>query len=239
MSTLRSQLHFHRKDMKRSVELSAAKRLRAQLNRMIQRIRAKRFRSGDYWEKRYAKGGTSGVGSYGDLARYKAEIVNTFVKENDIQRVIEFGCGDGHQLSHLGIPEYVGLDVSKTIIEHCRKMFHGDPTKRFFLYDNTFLPKNDMIGPADLTLSMDVLYHLVEDDVFFAYLDNLFGYSDRYVLIYSTNFDKGYEFSHQLDRKFTSTIQERTDDFKLVETINNPHKGSDTMSDWFVYRKLR
>lgn len=30
----------------------------------------------DYWENRYAKGGTSGAGSYGRQAEWKAEIVN-------------------------------------------------------------------------------------------------------------------------------------------------------------------
>jgi hypothetical protein len=207
------------------------------INKLVKRIRKIRFRSKDYWEKRYAKGETSGAGSYGDLARYKAEIVNAFVEENNIHRVIEFGCGDGHQMSHFRIPEYVGLDVSRTIIERCRETFRGDPTKRFFLYDNTPLISNPMIRQAELTLSVDVLYHLVEDDVFLAYIDNLFGQSDKYVLIYSTNFDKSHESPHQRDRKFTPTIQERMDDFELLEMIVNPHKGSDTMSDWFIYKK--
>jgi hypothetical protein len=225
--------------MKRLVKLSAAEGIRGQLNRIIQKIRDKRFKSGDYWEKRYAKGGTSGAGSYGDLARYKAEVVNAFVEENNIQRVIEFGCGDGHQLSHFRIPEYCGLDVSRTIIKRCTERFRGDPTKRFFWYDNTSPFTDPMIGRADLTLSVDVLFHLVEDDVFLAYIETLFGHSDKYVLIYSTNFYRSYKSPHQLDRKVTKTIQERVDDFELLETIINPHKGSDTMSDWFIYKKRK
>jgi hypothetical protein len=70
------------------VKLSAVEGLRSQVNRVIHRIRARRFRSKDYWEKRYAKGETSGAGSYGDLARYKAEIVNAFVEENNIHRTL-------------------------------------------------------------------------------------------------------------------------------------------------------
>lgn len=195
------------------------------------------FRSSHYWERRYAKGGNSGIGSHGYLAVYKAGVINSFVRENNIQSVIEFGCGDGHQLSHFKIPGYVGLDVSRTIIKRCKERFRGDPTKRFFLYENTSPFTDPMIGRADLTLSVDILFHLVEDDIFLAYIDNLFGHSDKYVLIYSTNFDKSHESPHQLDRKFTPTIQERMDDFELLETIINPHKGSDTMSDWFIYKK--
>lgn len=32
--------------------------------------------SKEYWEQRYAGGGTSGAGSYGKLAEFKAEIIN-------------------------------------------------------------------------------------------------------------------------------------------------------------------
>ncbi len=53
--------------------------------------------SQDYWVKRYAKGGNSGPGSYSELAKFKASVLNAFVREHGIQSVIEFGCGDGNQ----------------------------------------------------------------------------------------------------------------------------------------------
>ena len=56
--------------------------------------------SGEFWESRYQRGETSGGGSYGRLAQFKAQTLNRFVEENEIASVIEFGCGDGHQLSH-------------------------------------------------------------------------------------------------------------------------------------------
>ena len=40
--------------------------------------------SREYWEKRYASGGNSGAGSYNYLAEFKAEILNNFVTENNI-----------------------------------------------------------------------------------------------------------------------------------------------------------
>ena len=48
-----------------------------------------------YWEQRYAGGGTSGAGSYGAAGRLKAEFLNAFVREHEVQSVIELGCGDG------------------------------------------------------------------------------------------------------------------------------------------------
>src|SRR5690348_11631317 len=51
-----------------------------------------------YWEQRYLAGGTSGAGSFGRLAQFKAETINAFASRANIQTVIEFGCGDGRQL---------------------------------------------------------------------------------------------------------------------------------------------
>jgi len=39
------------------------------------------FRSSDYWEKRYLNGGNSGNGSYGRLAHFKAQCINSFISQ--------------------------------------------------------------------------------------------------------------------------------------------------------------
>ena len=72
------------------------------------------FSSVAYWEGRYRAGGNSGAGSYGRLATFKAGFVNGFVELNAIRSAIEFGCGDGNQLSLLSVPRYTGVDVSPT-----------------------------------------------------------------------------------------------------------------------------
>ncbi|MDR2439202.1 MAG: class I SAM-dependent methyltransferase [Planctomycetaceae bacterium] len=76
-----------------------------------------------YWDNRYCQGGNSGAGSYGRLAEFKAEILNKFVTENNINSVIEFGCGDGNQLMLANYPYYIGVDVSPKAIEICRELF--------------------------------------------------------------------------------------------------------------------
>ena len=55
--------------------------------------------SSDYWERRYSKGGNSGIGSYGRLAEFKAEVLNRFVKENNINTEMHVFPVGGHGLA--------------------------------------------------------------------------------------------------------------------------------------------
>src|SRR3954454_7008343 len=117
------------------------------------------FRSGEYWESRYRNGGTSGAGSVGRLARYKAGFINRFIADNRIGGVIDLGCGDASQLGLLELPaDYIGVDVSPSALERCAAPFPG---RRSSTPDE--LPS---VASAELTLSLDVLYHLTEDSVF-------------------------------------------------------------------------
>src|SRR5437660_1578196 len=72
--------------------------------------------SKDYWEGRYVEGGDSGHGSYGFLAAEKARFLNAFIEKHHVASVIEFGCGDGNQLSLARYPRYLGLDVSEAAV---------------------------------------------------------------------------------------------------------------------------
>jgi len=49
--------------------------------------------STDYWIKRYANGGNSGVGSNSRLQDYKADYINDFIKKNSITTVLDMGDG--------------------------------------------------------------------------------------------------------------------------------------------------
>jgi hypothetical protein len=61
-----------------------------------------------YWEDIYAKGGTSGPGSYNRLADFTADVINSFVKKHGITKVIGFGSGNGNQLKLARYENYVG-----------------------------------------------------------------------------------------------------------------------------------
>jgi SAM-dependent methyltransferase len=173
--------------------------------------------SGPFWEAVYREGGTSGPGSYGRLAEFKAEILNEFVRTRNIRTVIEFGCGDGAQLALARYPEYVGVDVATASIERCSSLFAHDATKRFYLSDK--LPEH--VGMFDLALSLDVIYHLVEDRVFDAYMRRLFDVSQRYVIIYASNYDAVTQASHVRHRKFTAWIEKNAPDWRTDGVVPN------------------
>ena len=156
-------------------------RIRALLGRLAPLLGFRGSR--DYWETRYRIGGHSGEGSRGKVADYKADVLNAFFARHDVRSVIEFGCGDGYQLKMLSIPQYVGVDVSKTILEHCRTLFAGDATKRFVSVDEYAGER------ADVSMSIDVIFHLVEDAVYDEYLSRLFAAGERFVIVYSTSGD--------------------------------------------------
>jgi SAM-dependent methyltransferase len=205
------------------------------LRKVLERIF---FRSATYWEKRYRKGGTSGDGSYDELARFKGDFINTFVREHQIRRLFDFGCGDGNQAGYLEVEEFMGVDVSPTAVALCRKKFEGRAGRKFLLYDAaTFRGEVAAFGP-ELAISMDVVYHLVEDEVFVRYMRELFESAGRYVIIYSSNFDKRYESPHQVDRKFTDYVGANIPEYGLEQTVTNPFRGRSN-SDFFVYARKR
>ena len=197
----------------------------------------KSFDSGKYWEERYASGGNSGDGSYGRLSLFKAEFINDFLQRNNVQTAIEFGCGDGHQLSLIKYPKYLGFDVSATTVQNCAKKFGNDDTKSFILYTPNAFHNNFV--QCDLSLSLDVLYHIVERSAFEKYLIDLFGVSSKFVIIYSTNFDKS-DTEHVLHRKFTDFVQSNLVDFELMEVVKNPYPGTgdqESNADFYIYKR--
>jgi SAM-dependent methyltransferase len=195
--------------------------------------------SAAYLEMRYRDGGNSGVGSYGLFGGFKADVLNEFVAIHNVQRIIDFGCGDGNQLMLARYPAYLGLDVSSTAVSQCQELFKSDKHKSFKLMSQ--YNEED----ADLALSLDVIYHLAEDDVFEQYMQTLFSASNRYVIIYSSDSDdnRGYEGTHIRHRQFTKWIQENLPKWKLVEHLPNryPYRGDylkGSFAEFFIYEKV-
>lgn len=134
-----------------------------------------------YWQDRYESGGDSGAGSYGNNAIWKSTTINRELKRHGIYSVIEFGCGDGYQLSFMRYPQYLGLDVAPAAVERCRKLFKADKTKGFEVYDpaKDRLPKN----AADMAISLDMLMHVTDDADYERTLEEHFNVADKLVVI--------------------------------------------------------
>jgi hypothetical protein len=170
--------------------------------------------SENYWEKRYLSGGISGSGSMGLLAAFKAKIINSVAEELLATGAIEFGCGDGYQLGMFKFERYLGLDPSISAIQLCKKMYDKDPTKRFKILSKYDTEKDDV------SLSLDVIFHLVEDDIFYKHLQQLFVAARKAVIIYSSNFNAARMY-HERHRCFSEVIDQLFPKWELRNCIIN------------------
>jgi SAM-dependent methyltransferase len=136
-----------------------------------------------YWQERYEHGKRgSGAGSRGEAAQAKAAYVNRLVRRGHLRRVIDWGCGDGVVAAMIRAPEYVGLDVSAAALDSCRHTAAGRG-RSWVLFDGWTKPP---IARGDLALSLDVLFHLTDDDLYRRHLELVFG-SARFVCISAAN----------------------------------------------------
>ena len=196
--------------------------------------------SSNYWNERYQQGGTSGPGSAGHLAEFKAEVLNDFVAKNNIQSVIEFGCGDGVQLGLAKYARYVGVDVAEGSVANCRRRFADDLTKTFYLANQ--LPAD--LGRFDLVLSLDVIFHLVENTVFDAYMRSIFAHAGRFVIIFSSDKDQPGDAPHVRHRAFTQWIKANQPTWKQTGCIPNkypfdPARPDETsFADFYIFERV-
>lgn len=201
-----------------------------------------KVKSSEYWNNRYRQGGNSGQGSYGKLADFKKKVLDDFCKKNDIHSIIEFGSGDGNQISLLEYENvYIGLDISPAAIELCRQRFKNDKGKSFFVFSGKkgFCKQNGLT--AELSLSLDVLYHLVEDKIFSNYMHELFSSAEKFVIIYSSNDENQKDSSwHVKHRNFSKFVESEFPQFTLLEHIPNEFpignpSGEESSADFFIY----
>ena len=172
--------------------------------------------SRSYWTNRYASGGDSGAGSGGYLQARKSQYINRLIADFNVASLLELGCGDGRQLSTLKVPRYFGVDVSPALVTSLQIEYELDSSKEFYLLQ-------DLVGEplpdrfAEATLSSDVIYHLVEDEVFEAHMRELFRLSSQVVIVFSSNFSTSGS-AHVRHRKFTDWIERNRPEFRMVKT---------------------
>ncbi len=169
------------------------------------------------WDRRYLSGGDSGAGSGGRLAAFKAQQLNRLVSEYGVRSVLELGCGDGRQLALATYPSYVGLDVSSAAIARCRALFADDADKRFLLAGKGEPPD------ADLAISLDVVFHLVEDDAFEAHMRCLFARALHLVAIYASDRDEATASPHVRHRAISVWVERHAPNWERIAYVPNPY----------------
>jgi Methyltransferase domain len=162
-------------------------------------------------------------------------VIHDVIALNSVAHMADFGCGDGNLLSLLRLPAYTGLHVSETVLACCRQHFP----------QHTFLPftQAEAMRPADLCLSVDVIFHLIERDVFAAYMDALFAPATRLVLIDASNLDRVWAAAHVRHRRFTDHVAGHFPDWRLCAHLPNPYpfdparQDETSFADFFVYAR--
>ncbi|HSK54871.1 MAG TPA: class I SAM-dependent methyltransferase [Jiangellales bacterium] len=175
-----------------------------------------------YWERRYSRGGTSGPGSYGRQAGWKGQVVNHLVDELGITSAVELGCGDGNQLRYCDWPRYLGLDVSGAAVRRCMEAFGADDSKSFARYDPAAWWDAAGWFTADAAVSLEVIFHLVEDDVLERYLRTLFALGRRYVIVCSTDRDDVPAGAHERHRRWTPLVADLAPGWRELRRIDPP-----------------
>lgn len=189
-----------------------------------------------YWDRRYEAGGSSGAGSYGPQAEWKARVVNGWVAEREVTSVVDLGCGDGNQLALAEYPRYLGLDLSAAAVRLCIRRFADDPTKSFLSYDPG--SSADPAGwlRADMSLSMEVLFHLVDDGMFEDYLARLFDSADRYVVVCSSDRADLTQGPHERHRPFTPWVERNRLGWTIEERVDPPSDIA-LVSSLYLFRR--
>lgn len=175
----------------------------------------KRFiNSRNYWEKRYYYGGNSGKGSYAKDAIQKANFLNDTMLNYRLNNIIDVGCGDGNNLKIFNSDFYIGIDISKTVIEKNISTFQSHKNKKFFFLNNNHSIILDEINSSiknneSLIVSFDVIFHLVEDDVYKEYINFINNINARYCIITSSdnNIDYSPLVPHVRHRNYSNDLK--------------------------------
>ena len=196
------------------------------------------FDSRKYWELRYQSNWNSGTGSYGENAEAKAQILNDLIQKYNIESIVEFGCGDGNNLQFYNIKKYLGLDVSSKTIQNCSQKYISDSSKSFMSYDPLAFHNMGQILNIDAAMSLDVIFHLVEETIFQKYMNDLFNLGKKYVFIYSSDHENNENSSiHVRHWNFTKYVKENIEGWELLDTIESQTKSGEQLNNWYVYKR--
>ena len=186
------------------------------------------FNVKSYWDGRYKSGGNSGWGSHdASSVNFKKDYINTWIDKFKSKTIVEFECGDGNQLSYFeNYDKYYGHDISPNIIEKNKTKFKGDDTKEF-----TSDADELMVRKYDLALSLDVIYHLVDDEIHNEYMHRLFSSSDK-ICVFGVDNDNPVKAQHVKNRKISDFVKEHYPSYKLTDVkMFNENVG------FFLYEK--
>jgi hypothetical protein len=117
----------------------------------------------------------------------------------------------------------------------CRSRFGSDSAKRFVLYSQAEARHET----AELALSLDVIYHLVEDRTFDGYMRALVNSGTRFVGIYSSDRDEPGHQPHVRHHSFSNWMSHNAPDWSSCQFVANryPYDSAEpTRTSWADFR---
>jgi len=202
------------------------------------------FNYKEYWDKRYRAGGDSGKGSTGKLLEFKLDFIVSFLKRHELSVVVDYGCGDA-KLLDMGLSldiKYTGIDASEFIVEKNKKKYANANIK--FVNSSEYKFGSEKF---EVSLSIDVLYHIINIKDYTEYMYNLFNLSSKFVIIYSaTKNDLPNTEKHIKIRDFRPWIKEKMQGWTLFDFRKNLYPydtikstSNSSISNFYVYKKVR
>jgi 3' terminal RNA ribose 2'-O-methyltransferase Hen1 len=152
------------------------------------------------------------------LRRLRMERITELLLENDVDSVIDLGCGDGRYLTHfMQVKQFrriAGMDVSHKNLERVSERLHldelhGAARGRITVFQGSLTYHDDRLKGYDAAIAVDVMEHM-ELSRLDSFERAVFMYLPRVVIITTSN--KEYNFdeidaSHP-DRRFEWTRTE-------------------------------
>jgi hypothetical protein len=186
------------------------------------------MKSIDIWQDRYLTESDlgSGNGSKGNLLDFKVNFLNSFIKDNNIKSVLDFGHGDLSVANKLLVDSYIGIDIfdgkkfniNNLKIKNCRFDEYKDES-------------------AELVICLDVLYHILKDEQQYMRLslDKMIEKSSKYIIIYAHDSSIVNVYNdHLYDSKWMQHINQKQG-LSLTFVQNDYEPG--TSAKFFIYTK--
>jgi SAM-dependent methyltransferase len=153
-------------------------------NARVHAARRRRFDNRLFWDFRYSHAPDlgSGVGSRGETAEYKRALLQRVMESERPDSVLDVGCGDQHVSQVLPDAGYVGLDISRVVVERNRQAYAGRRFECGDLLDPNFNPV-----PCEGVVCLDVLIHIDRIEAYRAFVHRLVTLARRFGIV------SGYE----------------------------------------------
>lgn len=99
----------------------------------------------------------SGPGSLAIANRELTRLFESFIRENDVKSIVDFGCGDWQYMSSVDLhgSDYIGYDVVDAVLLQNKQKYSRSNIR----FEHSPSDPEDL-PPADLLLIKDVLIHL-------------------------------------------------------------------------------